>query len=41
MGDPRKARKQYRTPSHPWQKVRLEDESKLAVEYGLKNKKEI
>ena len=41
MGDPRKSRKQYRTPSHPWQKVRLEDENKLAIEYGLKNKKEI
>jgi|TARA_B100002003_G_C14142481_1_gene549285 small subunit ribosomal protein S4 len=41
MGDPRKARKKYRTPSHPWQKVRLDEESKLAVDYGLKNKKEI
>ncbi|TKJ17634.1 30S ribosomal protein S4 [Candidatus Woesearchaeota archaeon B3_Woes] len=41
MGDPRKARKKYKTPSHPWQKARLEEETKLAEEYGLKNKEEI
>ena len=41
MGDPRKARKKYKTPSHPWQKDRLEEETKLAEEYGLKNKEEI
>ena len=41
MGDPRKARKKYRTPSHPWRKERLEEENKLAIEYGLKNKEEI
>jgi len=41
MGDPKKQRKKYKSPSHPWQKARLEDESKLAIEYGLKNKKEI
>lgn len=41
MGDPRKARKKYKTPSHPWQKARLDEESELVNEYGLKNKKEI
>ena len=41
MGDPKKARKKYRTPSHPWRKERLDEESALAIEYGLKNKKEI
>ena len=41
MGDPKKSRKKYRTPGHPWQKERLEEESALAIEYGLKNKKEI
>jgi len=41
MGDPRKARKTYRTPSHPWQKARLDEETELAVGYGLKNKSEI
>lgn len=41
MGDPRKQRKKYRTPTHPWQKLRIEEEKKLKEEYGLKNKKEI
>jgi small subunit ribosomal protein S4 len=41
MGDPKKARKKYRTPGHPWQKARLEEEDGLAKEYGIKNKKEI
>ena len=41
MGDPRKARKKYKSPTHPWQKARLEEESVLAIEYGLKNKEEI
>lgn len=41
MGDPRKARKQYKTPSHPWQKNRLIEELDLAITYGLKNKHEI
>lgn len=41
MGDPRKIRKKYQTPSHPWQKERIEEEKVLSKEYGLKNKKEI
>jgi small subunit ribosomal protein S4 len=41
MGDPKKRRKQYTTPIHPWQKVRIDDEKVLTYEYGLKNKKEI
>ena len=41
MGDPRKNRKKYTTPSHPWQKARLDNEKELLQEYGLKNKKEI
>src|SRR3989344_9116162 len=41
MGDPKKRKKQYFTPGHPWQKNRLDQENELAVEYGLKNKKEI
>jgi small subunit ribosomal protein S4 len=41
MGDPKKRRKQYTTPIHPWQKVRIDDEKALSKEYGLKNKKEI
>jgi small subunit ribosomal protein S4 len=41
MGDPRKHRKKYETPVHPWQKTRIVEEIKLLKEYGLKNKKEI
>ena len=41
MGDPRKIRKKYETPSHPWHKDKIEEEKKLIKEYGLKNKTEI
>ncbi len=41
MGDPKHQRKKYKTPSHPWQKQRIEEEKVLKKEYGLKNKKEI
>ncbi|MFH0875896.1 MAG: 30S ribosomal protein S4 [archaeon] len=41
MGDPKKLRKKYTTPNHPWQKVRIEDEAVLMKEYDLKNKKEL
>jgi small subunit ribosomal protein S4 len=41
MGHPRKARKKYDTPPHPWNAERIKAENKLMVKYGLKNKKEI
>lgn len=41
MGDPRKARKTYQGPRHPWQKSRIEEEKVLLRDYGLKNKKEV
>ncbi|MBW3004252.1 30S ribosomal protein S4 [Candidatus Woesearchaeota archaeon] len=41
MGDPRKLRRSYTGPSHPWQKARIEQERALKKEYGLKNKNEI
>ena len=41
MGAPKKQRKKYSTASHPWQKERIEEESVLLKEYGLKNKTEI
>ncbi len=41
MGDPRKIRKKYQTPTHPWQKERIENEKKLKEDYGLRNKEEI
>ncbi|MDP2908279.1 MAG: 30S ribosomal protein S4 [Nanoarchaeota archaeon] len=41
MGDPKHLRRKYSTPSHPWQKGRIEEEKVLLKDYGLKNKKEI
>ncbi len=41
MGDPRKTRRKYSTPSHPWQDARIKEESVIVEAYGLKNKKEI
>ncbi len=41
MGDPKKLRKKYDTPSHPWQGQRILEENELVKTYGLKNKKEI
>jgi len=41
MGDPKRPRKRYTTPRHPWQKERIKDENKLMAEYGLKNKREV
>lgn len=41
MGDPKKLRKKYSTPSHPWQKLRIDNEKGLMREYGFKNKKEL
>ncbi len=41
MGDPRRQRKKYSTPSHPWQKERIKEEKSIIKKYGLKNKKEL
>lgn len=41
MGDPRKQRRKFKRPGHPWQKERIEEETELKKEYGFKNKKEI
>ncbi|MDR2830443.1 MAG: 30S ribosomal protein S4 [Methanobrevibacter sp.] len=41
MGHPRKARKKYNTPPHPWNAERIKEENKLMFKYGLKSKKEI
>jgi len=41
MGDPRRLRKKYSTPGHPWVKSRIDKEKELATEYGFKNKREI
>ena len=41
MGLARRLRKKYETPSHPWQRARIEHDKALAAEYGLKRKNEI
>jgi len=41
MGDPKQTRKKYATPSHPWNRERIEEERVIKRDYGLKNKKEI
>ncbi len=41
MGDPKFNRKLYETPRRPWEKERIEEENKLLVRYGLKNKREL
>lgn len=41
MGDPRKQRKKFARPEHPWRRARLEEEKVLVEEYALKNKKDL
>ncbi|MET1124961.1 MAG: 30S ribosomal protein S4 [Archaeoglobaceae archaeon] len=41
MGDPKRHRKKYVTPTHPWDKARLEKERELVIKYGLRNKREL
>lgn len=41
MGDPRRQRKSYETPRHPWQRDQLDVELSLVGEYGLRNKREL
>ncbi len=41
MGDPKKPRKKWESPKHPWIKERLQREIELVGKYGLKNKREV
>jgi len=41
LGDPKRPRKKYVTPRHPWQEDRLREELALIGEYGLRNKREL
>ncbi len=41
MGGPRKQKKKYITPGHPWQKDRLSEELRLMGQYGLRSKREL
>ena len=41
MGDPRKLRKKYEAPLQLWDSSRIEEESSMVEEYGLKNIREV
>lgn len=41
MGDPKKPRKKWIGPRHPWRKEVLEEEMILMGKYGLRNKREL
>uniref|UniRef100_A0A7J2U672 Small ribosomal subunit protein uS4 n=1 Tax=Ignisphaera aggregans TaxID=334771 RepID=A0A7J2U672_9CREN len=41
MGDPKKSRRKWESPGHPWIKSRLQMEMELMGKYGLRNKKEL
>ena len=41
MGYPGKNHKQYATPKRRFEKTRLEDEKRLIIDYGLRNKREL
>ena len=41
MGDPKRQRKKFSTPGHPWQKERILAEKEILKQYGLRRKYEI
>ena len=41
MGDPRKQRRKYERPTHPWKAERITEEKEICNKYGLKNRKEL
>ncbi|MGQ9718961.1 MAG: 30S ribosomal protein S4 [Nitrososphaerales archaeon] len=41
MGDPKKPRKKYSAPKHPWRSDQLSQELYLIGSYGLRNKREL
>lgn len=41
MGDPRRSRKTYLTPLHPWRATRIQQEKDLTHEFGFVNKREL
>lgn len=41
MGDPRKQRKKFSKPGHPWQKERIDEERVILEQYGLRRKYEV
>ena len=40
MGDPRRQKKKFRKPKHPFQKERIMEELEFLGKYGLRNKRE-
>ena len=41
MGDPKKQKKKFSKPGHPWQRERIEAEKEILKQYGLRRKNEI
>jgi len=41
LGDPKRTRKSYETPRHPWRRDQLEVELHLMGDFGLRNKREL
>jgi len=41
MGDPKKSRRRWQGPRHPWKKDNLTKELSLVGKYGLRNKREL
>ncbi len=41
MGDPKKQKKKFSTPDHPWRKDRLDAEKEILKQYGLRRKYEV
>jgi len=41
MGYPGKNHKRYQTPKRPFEKSRIEEETRLMIGYGLRNKREV
>ncbi|MHA1257079.1 MAG: 30S ribosomal protein S4, partial [Promethearchaeota archaeon] len=40
MGDPRRLKKKFKKPAHPFQKDRIAEELEFLGKYGLRNKRE-
>ena len=41
MGTPRKQRRKFARPKHPWQTERIAEEKELCLKYGLNNRREV
>ena len=41
MGAPRKHRRKFSRPKHPWKTDRIKEEKELCMKYGLRNKREV